>query len=242
MELQKNEPKLVDVRAPWDAAGWGYRALLKPRNFWRTIVYDRRYKGFWAPTVMGQWQYRRFLKDLDEVCLRSLKSHGALTAKELANWLNRGKLLRTMPERTGIHRISVATASDWITLAHRRGLVVPWGSEVGGRRGGSHWRLSERGREVTHSRFVTLLNRLPYASLVPILVGGGLVGALEWLTLHQIAVVFIVYAFLLALAAAVPSFWVSRSEKRANPGVAVVAIETLRSAGKPIPVLAAGSR
>lgn len=239
MELQKNEPKLVDVRAPWDDAGWGYRALLKPRNFWRTIVYDRKYKGFWAPTVMGQWRYRRFLKDLDEVCLRSLKSPGALTAKELAEWLNREKLLRTRPERTGIHRISVATVHDWINLARRRGYVVAWG----GTQAGSHWELTERGCEAINSRFVRLVSRLPYVSLIPLLItGGGLVAALNWLAHHPTAIVIAFYVLLLALYLGALRLWFGRSEKRANPGIAVVAIETLRSAGKPIPALGAGSR
>jgi hypothetical protein len=232
--MKKNEPLLADVRAPWDDPKWGVRQLLKPKNLWRTIVYDRKYKGFWAPTVMGRWRYRRFLKDLDEVCLRSLKSHGALTAKELAEWLNLEELLRTKPERTGIHRISVATAHDWINLARRRGYVVAWGSA----RGGSHWELTERGREAINSRFVRLVSRLPYVSLVPLLItGGGLVAALNWLAHHPTAIVIAVYVLLLALYLGALTFWFGRSEKRANPGIAVVAIETLRSAGKPLPSL-----
>lgn len=162
--MKKNEPKLANVRAPWDGAGWRYGDLLKPKNLWRTIAYDHKHKRFWAPASMDPWRYRRFLRDLDEVCLRSLKSHGALTARELADWLNREKLLRTKPERTGIHRVSVATAHDWISLARRRGYVVAWSGTR------------------------------------------------------------------------------DRSERRANPGIAVVAIETLRSAGKPLPVLGASSR
>ncbi|HWN73223.1 MAG TPA: hypothetical protein VNN15_05400 [Solirubrobacterales bacterium] len=235
MDLKPNEPLLADVRAPWDA-GWRVRDVLKPKNFWHGIVYNRKHKGFWAPSSMDPWRYRRFLKDLDEVCMRSLKSHGALTAKELAEWLSRERLLRTKPERTGIHRISVATAHDWITLAHRRGLVVPWGNTVE-RPGRVHWELSEQGRESTQPKFVRFIREFPLLSLLPF-VAGGLAGALEWLTLHQVVIAVLVYAFLLALAVAVPSIWVNRSERRENPGIAVVAIETLRSAGKPIPTLA----
>ncbi len=238
--MNRNEPKLVGVRAPWDDAGWGYRALLKPKNLWRTIAYDRRYKGFWAPTVMGQWRYRRFLKDLDEVCLRSLKSHGALTAKELADWLNREKLLRTRPERTGIHRISVATVHDWINLARRRGYVVAWG----GAHSGSHWEMTEQGMEAVHSRFTTLIREFPYRSL---LVGGAgllalLSSLLNWLSVHQVVFAWIILAAIGALVLAAVNVFFSRSERRANPGIAVVAIETLRSAGKPIPALGAGFR
>jgi hypothetical protein len=238
--VEKNEPKLVDVRAPWDRVGWGYRALLKPKNIWKTIVYDRKHKRFWSPTVMDPWQYRRFLKDLDEVCLRSLKSHGALTAKELADWLNRGKLLRTRPERTGIHRVSVATAHDWISLARRRGYVVAWSDA----HDGSHWELTEQGRETVHSRPMALIRQFPYRSL---LVGGtgllALLGSfLNWLSVHQAVIVWTILAAMVALPIGVMNFFFNRSERRANPGIAVVAIETLRSAGKPLPVLGAGSR
>lgn len=238
MELKKNEPLLADVQAPWDDAGWGYRTLLKPKNLWKTIVYDRRHRGFWAPASMDSWRYRSFLKDLDEVCLRSLKSHGALTARELADRLNREKLLRTKPERTGIHQVSVATAHDWLSLAFRRGLVVPWGEAKGGR-GGRHWELSKQGSEVMRPRFIRLIGQLPLASFVPLVIGG-LVGWLEWLTLHQVVIVLLIYVLLVALAVAVPSLWMSRSEKRASPGIAIVAIETLRSAGRPIPSLRTG--
>jgi hypothetical protein len=236
--MKKNEPKLADVRAPWDDPNWGARQLLKPRSLRRVFAYTREFGWFWAPTSIDAWRYRRFLKDLDEVFLRSLKAHGALAARELAEWLNHEKLLWTNPERTGIHRISVATAHDWITLAHRRGLVAPWG-EAKTASGGSHWELSRRGREAIRPRIVALVDRLPYASLVPI-IAGSLAGALEWLTLHQVVIVAIVYVLFLGLLVAVPSLWTSRSEKRESPGIAVVAIETLRSAGRPIPSLGGG--
>lgn len=238
MDVKPNEPKLVDVRAPWDA-GWGFWGWISPKNLWRVLHYTPKHGWFWVPTSMSPWRYRQFLHDLDEVCLRSLKSHGALTAKELTDWLNREKILQTKPKKTGIHRISVATASDWITLAHRRGLVVPWSREKANRRrasGGVHWELSARGREAVHSKFATFLGRLPYPSLVPIVIGG-LAGWLEWLTVHQVVIVAISYVALLALLAGVPAFWTIHSEKRENPGIAVVAIETLRCEGKPIPPL-----
>jgi hypothetical protein len=235
--MQRNEPMLAEVRAPWDA-GWSVWDVVKPKNFWRAIVYNRRYKGFWAPSWMERWRYRRLLKDLDEVCLRSLNSQGALTARELADCLNRGNAFRTKPALTGIHRISAATSHDWVSLAWRRGYVAPWGAggASGPRRGGSHWVLTDRGRSTLHPWPVRWFGRLPHASWAPVAVGA-LAGALDWLTLHQLAIVLIVYAFLLTLAIAVPHLWLSRWEKRQNPGVALVAIETLRSAGKPLPVL-----
>lgn len=231
MNVKPNDPLLADVRAPWDVPDWGVKVLLKPKNFWRTIAYSHKHKGFWAPTSMNPWRYRLFLKDLDEVCLRSLKSHGALTAKELAECLNREKLLRTKPERTGIHRISVATAHDWINLALRRGYVVAWGR--------GHWELTALGREAIHSRLMALIRQFPYRSL---LVGGtgllALLGSfLHWLSVHQVVIAWIVLFAMGALPIGVMNFFFNRSEKRANPGIAVVAIETLRSAGRPIPVL-----
>ncbi|MGN6815163.1 MAG: hypothetical protein ACTHK3_03650 [Solirubrobacterales bacterium] len=159
-----------------------------------------------------------------------------MTAKELADWLNRQKLLRTRPERTGIHRISVATAHDWISLACRRGYVVAWDGES------SHWGLTEQGREAVHSGLVGLIRQFPYRSL---LVGSaGLLGVLgsflDWLSVHQAVIAWIVIAVMVALPVGAMNFFFNRSERRANPGIAVVAIETLRSAGKPIPSLRTG--
>lgn len=234
--MKKNEPKLADVRAPWDGSESKWSILLPP-YLWRVLIYVRRYGWYWAPTSIDAWMYRRLLRDLDEVCLRSLKSHGALTARELTEWLNREKLLRTKPERTGIHRISVATTHDWINLASRRGYVVAWGGTLGG----SHWELAEQGHEAIHSRLVRFVGQLPYVSLVPLLItGGGLVAALNWLAHHPTAIVVTFYALLLAVYLAALTFWFSRSERRNNPGIAVVAIETMRSVGRPIPSLGGG--
>lgn len=235
MNLKKNEPLLADVRAPWDGAS-KWRILL-PWHLRRTIAYNRKYGWYWAPTSMNTWRYRRFLGDLDEVCLRSLETHGALTAREMKDWLNREKLLRTKPERTGIHEISVATVHDWINLARQRGYLRAWGSTEGARQ----WELTERGREAIHSRFMRLVGRLPYASLVPLLItGGGLVATLSWLGRHPTAIVIAFYALSSVFYIGALTFWFGRSEKREIPGVAVVAIETFRSAGKSLPILRAG--
>lgn len=224
--MQPNEPRLADVRAPWDREGWGVREAIKPKSLWRGVIYNRRYGWFWAPASMDAWRYRRLLEDLDEVCLRTLSTHGALTARELAEGLSRDNLLRTKPDLTGINRISVATAHDWFVVAHRRDLVALCE--------GRHWKLTERGHEAVRSNLLRTLG--PLAPALPFLLGG-IAGALEWITLHQVVVVVIVYSVLLALAVAVPHLWMSRSEKRQNPATAVVAIETLRSAGRPIPAL-----
>lgn len=236
MELKPNEPRLADVRAPWslERRRWG---AFKPWNLRETFAYIWKYRMFSAPSSMDRWKYRELLKDLDSVCLPSLKSHGALTAKELADSLNREGVLRTKPRRTGIHRISVATAHDWINLACRRGYVVAWHGNSG-QGDGTHWELTEGGQEAIRWRFVTLISRLPYASMVPLLVtGGGLVAALNWLARHPTAIVVAFYALLLVLYVGALAFWFGRSERRENPGFAVVAIETLRSAKKPIPRL-----
>jgi hypothetical protein len=185
---------------------------------------------------MDLWRYRRLLKDLDDVCLRSLKAHGALTARELADWLNREGLLRTRPELTGIHRISVATAHDWMDLARRRGYVAAWHAVAGN--AGSHRELTERGERAIRAKPLAFFERLPYGTLLSLLIaGGGLVAALNWLARNPTAIVVVFYVLLASLEIAALTAWSSRAEKRANPGIAVVAIETLRSAGKPIPAL-----
>ncbi|HEX6205969.1 MAG TPA: hypothetical protein VFZ29_09225 [Solirubrobacterales bacterium] len=157
----------------------------------------------------------------------------------MAAWLNQEGHIRTKSDLTGIHEISVATAHDWICLARRRGFVVAWHDEAASpRRAGSHWELTERGEQAIHSRLREFLARFPYASLVPLLLtGGGLVAALNWLARHPAAIFMTVYILLVALLVVAVSAWFSRSEKRENPGIAVVAIETLRSAGKVIPAL-----
>jgi len=235
--MERNEPLLADVRAPWDV-GWRARDVIKPRNLWRMIAYNRRYKGFWAPSSMEAWRYRRLLRNLDEVCLRGLKSHGALTARELADWLNR-EGLHTKPELTGIHRITTATVHGWLQLASRRGLVGEWVCRHATGRD-PHWELSEQGRKDLHPKFLVLLGRLSrlLSRLLPaLIVSGILFGAVDWLSLHPgLLASAIASAFLLFLMA-VPLLFMDRSERRQNPGVAVVAIETLRSAGKPLPVL-----
>jgi len=152
--MERNEPLLADVRAPWDV-GWRARDVIKPRNLWRMIAYNRRYKGFWAPSSMEAWRYRRLLRNLDEVCLRGLKSHGALTARELADWLNR-EGLHTKPELTGIHRITTATVHGWLQLASRRGLVGEWVCRHATGRD-PHWELSEQGRKDLHPKFLVAL-------------------------------------------------------------------------------------
>jgi len=237
--MERNEPRLADVRAPWDGEGWGHRQLMNPKNLWRAIRYDRKYSGFWAPADMDMWRYRRFLADLDDLGLRSLRSHGALTARELASGLTGENRFRTKPEVTGIHRISVATAHDWISLARRRGYVVAWpGREDAARTGGQHWALTEQGTQAIHSRLVKAIQRAPFAPLLTFLIaGGGLVAVLSWLGRHPSATVALFYCVVLGLALGVVQLLFSRSERRQNPAVAVVAIETLRSAGRPIPAL-----
>lgn len=187
---------------------------------------------------MDVWRYRRFLKDLDEVCLRALKSHGALTAKELADWLNRERLLRTKPELTGIHQITPATAHGWLDLAGRRRLVAEWICHHSTPR--PHWELTDQGRKALHPKLLVVLSRLSrWLSMLlpPLIVSGLLLGAVEWLSFHPGLLALAVVGAVFLLSIAVPILFMGRSEKRQNPGIAVVAIETLRSAGKPIPPL-----
>lgn len=238
MDAKPNVPLLAEVQAPWDGLQSGSWELLDPKNLWQLIDYRRRYKGYWVPTSMDTWRYRGFLEELDEPCLRGLKSQGALTARELADWLNRTNCFRTKPNLTGIHQISVATAHDWIGLARRRDYVVAWRRDPDSVfRKATHWQLTERGDQAIRSKLMSVLRRIPYASLVSILVGGGLVAAFNWLATHPTAIVVTFIALLVVIELVVVNIWFSRWEKRENPGIAVVAIETLRSAGRPVPVL-----
>lgn len=230
--MEKNEPLLADVRAPWDGAGkW---SLLRPRLVWKTILYNCRYGWYWAPVSMDPWRYRRFLSDLDEVCLRSLRSHGALTARDLADWLNRELLLRTKPEKTGIHRITLITARDWLDLANRHGLVTVW-TDPSGRADSSRnlWQLTEKGQEAVRSKLLAFLDRF-YPLMLALIAGGLLLGAVRWLTVHP---GILVWGVLLGIEITALAVFTVRSERRETPGIAVVAIETLRSAGRPIPAL-----
>lgn len=234
--MKKNEPLLADVRAPWDVPGSKWRVFL-PRRFWRTIAYNLRYGWYWAPASMDSWRYRRFLGDLDEVCLRTLKSHGALTARELVDVLDRENLLPTKPERTGIHQMTVATAHAWLGFASRRGLVAVWSHPS--RRMGSgsvHWELTDKGQEAVRSKFLLLAER--FSRLLPTVIASGLiVVAGKWIAEHPEAWAWGLFMFVVILEIVAVNFFFNRSEKREAPGVAVVAIETLRSAKKPIPKL-----
>ncbi|MDQ2629477.1 MAG: hypothetical protein M3Y75_00690 [Actinomycetota bacterium] len=74
--------------------------------------------------------------------------------------------------------------------------------------------------------------------MLPALIASGLLfGVLEWLAVHPSVIAWGFIASLLIFEIATINFFMSRSEKRAAPGVAVVAIETVRSAGRPIPKL-----
>jgi len=88
---------------------------------------------------------------------------------------------------------------------------------------------------------MVLIKQFPYRSL---LVGGAsllaLLGSLlDWLSVHQVVIAWIILVALLALPLGAMNFFFNRSERRNSPGIAVVAIETVRSTGKPIPSLQA---
>jgi len=86
------------------------------------------------------------------------------------------------------------------------------------------------------SKFLVSIERL--IRLLPTIIASGVfLAVLEWLAGHPGAVVWAFLASVAVLEIAVVNFFMNRSEKRAAPGVAVVAIETLRSANKPIPKL-----
>jgi hypothetical protein len=74
--------------------------------------------------------------------------------------------------------------------------------------------------------------------LLPALIASGLLlGAVKWLSLHQAAFALIGFAVFLCIYFGFLYLVLIRSERRRAPGIAVVAIETLRSAGRPIPLV-----
>lgn len=89
------------------------------------------------------------------------------------------------------------------------------------------------------SKVWILLSRL-YPLLGILLASGVLLGILKWLSVHPGVAVWIILALPVILEIVVLTFWTIRSARREAPGVAVVAIETLRSAGRPIPSLGGG--
>ncbi len=229
--MERNEPLLVGESAPWDPES--PIGLRRPRDIWRRIQYVRRYGTFWAPVRIEAWRYRKFLRDLDRVCLRALKCQGALTARGLAETLNRDKPLRTNPKATGIRTVSVATAHDWLVLASQRGLVT--GSSLPSRAASSQvpWQPTDRGQDAVRPTPWVVLDRFS-ALLLALIAGGLFLGTLEWLALHPG-----ILAWMLVLGVELAAFsylWI-RSEKREASGVAIVAIESLRCAGRPIPPL-----
>jgi hypothetical protein len=242
--IPANEPILADVQAPWDrtgSVGW-WEAL---KGVGKTFAYTRRYGFYWAPASLDRWRYRRFLRDLDAICLRTLDSHGALSATELTDWLNQEKLLRTKPDLTGIQRISVATTHDWLDLANRRGLVAPFfGASVQAgwtsRSSRRQWELTDRGREHVRARFLALVSRLPLGATLTgigsLIFGGGLLAAIKWLSVHEVLGLMLAITGVGIYIGALFVYF-NRSQKKEGPGLAVVAIETVRSAGRPIPVL-----
>jgi len=233
VEVKPNEPKLADVRAPWEGVEPKWR-LFTPPSLWKTVIYNSKYRWFWAPSSMDGWRYRVFLKDLDEVCLRSLDVHGALTAEELTEWLNRDRLLRTKPERTGIQSVALPTVDDWCDFGSRRGLITAWSSPAG--RPASphaHWQLTEKGQEAVRSKLLVFLDRF-YPLLVALTAGGLLLGFFKWLAVHPGVVA---WTLILGIEVSGLAFFAARSERKATSGEAVVAIETLRSAGRRIPSL-----
>lgn len=243
-ETPPNEPLLADVRAPWDRSDeQGPLDALK--SAWETLAYMRRYGFYWAPASMDGWKYRRFLRDLDAICLRALDSHGALSAAELTDWLNREKLVRTKPDLTGIQAIAIATTHDWLALAGRRGLVAPYADARADRPGSGrrHWVLTERGSEEVRSRMLTLLARVPVGPIATgigtLIFGGGLIAAFKWLSLHESILITILLLLGYGAYFGFVYLYFSRFRKKEGPGLAVVAIETVRSAGESIPVLGA---
>lgn len=231
-------PTLAGVRAPWDREEPSTWESLKELP--RIISYLLRFGSFWAPESIDVWKYREQLRQLDWIALRALKSQGAMTAEELAEWLNRERRLRTSPEKTGIDAVSTETIRDWIACAGRRDLIAPWPQQEGAP--GEHWGLSERGRAATRSPLGALVAHLPLSPLFSAIAGGGIFAAFGWLKDHDTVTNLLIGVGAVVLYVAIIWLVASFNEKRDGAGLAVVWIETPRTAGKDFPPLALSER
>ncbi len=199
---------------------------------------------YWVPPSMDPWRYRAYLRLLDPVCLKALDSLGAVFPGEATEWINLGgeRLIPTRPKATGIHFISEATLRDWLVLAKRRDLALPWSDpdlDGGAVAHPRRWILTERGREELRSPLYKFFSSGFGGPLVGFLSGSVVGGAISSLTkshffsLALLAVGFLAYFAALAL-------WDRQNQRKRGPGSAVVAIETIRCAGEALPCLEDG--
>lgn len=86
------------------------------------------------PSPINEAEYRLLLKALDRVMLDRLDQLGAHSGADLAKRVTRGPrnrwvtLIEGTSDETGIVEMTEATATDWVNVAWRRGLVSPWPS------------------------------------------------------------------------------------------------------------------
>jgi hypothetical protein len=237
-EAPTNEPVLARADRP-PGLGEGATTADMLLHLGGAIGYIHKY-GYFVPSSLDVWKYRRRLTALDPACLKELDSHGALTLEELTASLNRDGALRLLSNKTGIRCIATETVRDWIELARRRGLIAHW-AEAGSADNrhlsdpDPRWMLSGLG----HEELLTPLQRFaknnsPAALLGAIFGGGAVFGALASnptvLTILIFLAAFVVYVLGLSL-------YFLRDQRRNGPGAAVVVIETIRCNGKPIPAL-----
>jgi hypothetical protein len=195
---------------------------------------------YWVPPEMGPWLYRVYLSLLDPVGLKALDSLGAVSSAEATEWINlgRARLIPTHHKTTGIHFISEATFRDWLEFAKRRELVVPWSDPEldSGSVGPRRWALAERGRAELRSPLHKFFSSGFGAPAVGFL-GGSLVGGAVSSLSHSrfLSVTLALAAF--AIYCAALAVWDRYNLMKQGPGSAVVAIETIRCAGEPLPSL-----
>ncbi len=230
-----NQPKIAEARQHWDPEnerGW-FEAL---KAIPAMLKHMREFGFFLAPNSMDLWDYRSRLKDLDPVCLRTLREHGALSAEELAEWLNRDGVLRMNTERTGISHVTDETVRDWIELARRRDLLIslPYATSSPGA-DDFHWALSSVGREAVRSPFQKVMARMPASS--PTALVGGVGFLVGWLAKNQLALIISAFLVAVAIYLVLLMLVTAQSKRRDRPGVAVVAIETVRCYGRQPPSL-----
>jgi hypothetical protein len=233
-----NTPKLIGI-----APSWGYvvpSGMALIRALPAFIRYRRKYGPYFVPESYEAWGYRRALRHLDPACLHALRLQGALANAELTEWLNRDGALRLASDKTGINCITPGTTGDWIELALRRGLITRWdeAEDVSSGPDGSRatrWILTERGREELLTPVQKFAKNVSIPQLVSVLIGGS--AAFAWIGSNGIVLAVVLYAAFLGIYALALLLFMHRKLRREGPGGAVVAIETLRDGGEPLPSL-----
>lgn len=226
-----NTPKLAEVEAPWPYGKLPSPAEM-PKLLPALIRYQRIYGPYFVPESLDSWEYRRTLRGLDPACLDAFSVQGALSKEELTEWLSQEGVLKLVSAKTGIRRVTAATTRDWVETAMRRGVIARW-THDSDPNSQPRWVITEQGREELLTPLQRLAKSVPLIGLLSIVFGGGAV--FGWIGSNGVVLAFALAAVGLGIYALALWLLMHRNLRREGPGAAVVAIETLRSSGTPLP-------